>query len=111
MKGTFSCIAQSATTPPDALLVSFELAIEIRKPHHSLMCYTLFIYDLHTAPPPNHCENNPCQNDGTCENLSDNFLCHCTARFTGPTCTSRKQTSIFMLQRCIIINQFFSCQD
>ena len=50
-EGTFSCIAQSATTPPAALLVPFQLAIEIREPHHSLMCYTylfkIFIQLLH----------------------------------------------------------------
>ena len=31
-EGTFSCIAQSVTTPPAALLVPFQLNIEIRKP-------------------------------------------------------------------------------
>ena len=31
-EGNFSCIAQSATTPPAALLVPFQLNIEMRKP-------------------------------------------------------------------------------
>ena len=41
--GTFSCIAQSATTPPAALLVPFQLNIEIRKFHHTCSVMLIMI--------------------------------------------------------------------
>ena len=100
-EGTFSCIAQSGTTPPAALLVPFQLNIEIRKFIHT--CSVMCNYDNHTAPPPNHCESNPCQNDGSCENLSDKYSCHCSARFTGRDCTTRKQITVLMLQSLFLM--------
>ena len=34
----------------------------------------------------NDCENSPCANGGTCEDLVDNFECTCAKGYTGPTC-------------------------
>ena len=34
----------------------------------------------------NDCENSPCANGGTCEDLVDNFECTCAEGYTGPTC-------------------------
>ena len=32
------------------------------------------------------CSSNPCQNNGTCEDLVDNFNCTCVSGFQGRTC-------------------------
>ena len=34
----------------------------------------------------NDCENSPCANGGTCEDLVDNFECTCAEGYTGPNC-------------------------
>lgn len=34
-----------------------------------------------------NCRSNPCQNGGTCTDLYDSFLCHCTKNWEGLTCS------------------------
>ena len=46
-KGNFSCIAQSATTPAAALLVPFQLNIEIRKPCVIKIVHVVRIHNYH----------------------------------------------------------------
>ena len=35
------------------------------------------------------CDSSPCENNGTCENVEDNFKCTCTEHYEGDTCESR----------------------
>ena len=33
-----------------------------------------------------HCYDTPCQNNGSCHNLLDDYSCDCLAEFTGENC-------------------------
>ena len=47
----------------------------------------LFFLDI------DECEFFPCENNGTCIDLIDDFSCDCAAGFSGETC----ETSIFLI--------------
>ena len=33
-----------------------------------------------------YCFNSPCQNEGTCHSISDNYTCDCPGQYTGHSC-------------------------
>ena len=33
-----------------------------------------------------HCDQNPCRNNGTCSRQKDGYKCNCDAYFTGKNC-------------------------
>uniref|UniRef100_A0A1B0D3H0 Uncharacterized protein n=1 Tax=Phlebotomus papatasi TaxID=29031 RepID=A0A1B0D3H0_PHLPP len=41
---------------------------------------------LMTKLTEDNCRSNPCSNGGTCVDMFDGFLCHCTPQYQGPTC-------------------------
>ena len=48
-------------------------------------CMYMYV-NLYLFPGMDHCFNSPCQNNGTCHNLEDNYTCVCPAVFTGYNC-------------------------
>ena len=48
----------------------------------------------------NDCENSPCANGGTCEDLVNNFECTCAEGYTGPTCDEGLFMFFFFFQYC-----------
>ena len=89
-QGSFSCIAQSANTDPVVLQTAYQLVVNKRMLYITIAFLLLSILYCHTATPPDHCKDSPCQNGGTCGNLTDGFFCRCTSSFTGKTCNKRK---------------------
>lgn len=39
----------------------------------------------------NSCRSNPCQNQGTCQNIIDSYKCVCSRSFTGAHCETGKE--------------------
>ena len=37
-----------------------------------------------------HCQNNPCENGGTCRGYRYGYYCRCTEEYTGRNCTFGK---------------------
>ena len=37
----------------------------------------------------NECASGPCQNNGTCENIVNGFLCECVPPYIGDTCSCK----------------------
>lgn len=42
------------------------------------------------------CESQPCQNNGTCTNMINDYLCHCTVGFNGRNCSNSKSGYDFL---------------
>ena len=42
------------------------------------------------------CQSQPCQNNGTCQNLAGGYLCNCKAGFSGFNCESGELPQILI---------------
>ena len=60
----------------EVVMVSREGGRPVQKPQLTV-CY---------STPDDHCDPNPCQNNGTCNNTNDSFTCDCQPGYTGTTC-------------------------
>ena len=89
-RGSFSCLALSEGTVPAVLETNYQLTV-VKRTYLFIQFSFLsvkFFYSI--APTPDYCRTSPCENGGTCENLSDGYFCHCTMQFTGLDCHERK---------------------
>lgn len=52
------------------------------------------------------CESNPCQNNGTCWDQVDGFICNCTANYTGDYCEYSVSISsqVFNKVHCTLVH-------
>jgi len=41
------------------------------------------------------CQNNPCNNGGTCLVVGDTFQCNCPPGFRGPRCDGKSMVDVF----------------
>ena len=51
-----------------------------------LVFFFVFVFSFFLSSVMDHCYDSPCQNNGTCHNLSDNYTCGCPMEFTGHNC-------------------------
>ena len=56
-----------------------------------------------------HCQSAPCDNNGTCVDVADNYICTCVATYFGRNCEISKesqfvQESCFTFKECVDID-------
>lgn len=51
----------------------------------------------------NECAGDPCENDGTCNDIINGYYCTCVNGFTGLICETGIVVICFHLKRCLII--------
>ena len=58
-----------------------------------MLCINLISYicSISESPGATACDNNPCQNDGTCAVSGNSYTCSCPDGYSGDNC----QTSMF----------------
>ena len=44
------------------------------------------------------CANNPCQNNGTCQDLLSNYTCICADGYSGPNCSTGRSLGNRLIQ-------------
>jgi hypothetical protein len=70
--------------------------------------YILFNLDI------DYCQDNPCENGGTCSNDIGKFKCSCTSDYIGYTCEYAKETfdfAAFVGNKQLNIDNFISNPD
>ena len=76
------------------ICASYHLLESLSKPFlvvaYNIASYLILI--LSPCQDINECNNAPCQNNGTCSNLIDDFSCACPAGYTGRSCATGMST-------------------
>jgi len=54
--------------------------------YHSQFMYVFKGIHFNSDAIPDPCDPDPCQNNGTCDDVSGNATCLCPPEYTGPTC-------------------------
>ena len=63
---------------------------------------------IFTGPPP--CDDNPCNDHGTCENTDGGYTCTCTQAWTGDNCDTGEHGAVTIIIVILVyINQYYGC--
>lgn len=81
-----------------SIIVSFEVMVFCRVPYkidlHVLLLLFIFLFFFFAAKHACSGTSSPCDNEGTCIEVSGDFVCHCKPGWTGRTCRDSKSSPV-----------------